>query len=77
MVEKHLFVFSSDGLVAISLAHGLQKQRPGGSSIMTETRTIQPDRICGPRSAGNTTTGHFGLPNDVMDRAVMRLVGWA
>jgi eukaryotic-like serine/threonine-protein kinase len=42
---------------------------------MTETRTIQPDRICVPRSTGNTTTAHFGLPNDVMERAVVRL-GW-
>ena len=38
---------------------------------MTETRTIQPERICVPRSAGNTTTGHFGLPNDVMFEAVL------
>jgi eukaryotic-like serine/threonine-protein kinase len=42
---------------------------------MKETKTVQPDRVCVPRSTGTTTSGHFGLPNDMMEGAVVRL-GW-
>jgi eukaryotic-like serine/threonine-protein kinase len=33
------------------------------------------DRVCVPRMSSDTTTGQFGLPSDMMDRAVTRL-GW-
>ena len=36
--------------------------------------TDQPDRVCRPQRSVASTT-HFGLPNDMMDRAVTRL-GW-
>jgi eukaryotic-like serine/threonine-protein kinase len=42
---------------------------------MNETVGCMPSRVCVPRSKGNTTTGQFGLPTDVMERAVVRL-GW-
>jgi AAA family ATP:ADP antiporter len=32
-------------------------------------------KVCVPKTASDTSTGHFGLPNDMVDRAITRL-GW-
>src|SRR5262245_58500996 len=42
---------------------------------MKEDHNARPDRVCVPRISRDTTTGQFGLPNDMMERAVTRL-GW-
>lgn len=42
---------------------------------MKDNSGAQPDRVCVPRTLTDTSTGQFGLPNDVMERAVTRL-GW-
>src|SRR4030095_4200510 len=32
-------------------------------------------KVCIPKTASDSSTGHFGLPNDMVERAITRL-GW-
>src|SRR5262245_57760216 len=45
------------------------------SDVIKEPCNTEPDRICVPRRSGDTVTGQFGLPNDLIESAVTRL-GW-
>src|SRR5262245_16889008 len=45
------------------------------SDVIKEPCNTEPDRICVPRRSGDTVTGQFGLPNDLIESAVIRL-GW-
>src|SRR5262245_9663092 len=53
--------------------HLSRAQKAG--EVMNEVCNTERDRFCVPRTSSDTSTGHFGLPNEMVERAVTRL-GW-